>query len=75
MSLSYTLVHSYPKEEIRAILATEIQRRLEADKTRWKALDGPQKKFVNSEHPHILFGGARGAVSYTHLTLPTICSV
>ena len=60
MSLSYTLVHSYPKEEIRAILATEIQRRLEADKTRWKPLEGPQKKFVNSEHPHILFGGARG---------------
>ena len=60
MSLSYTLVHGFPKEEIRAILTTELDRRIEANKTKWKALEGPQKKFVNSEHPHILFGGARG---------------
>ena len=54
------LANSLPKEEIRALLATEMHRRLEARKTRWVALDGPQKKFVNSEHPHVLFGGARG---------------
>ena len=60
MSLSYTLVHGFPREEIRAILTTELDRRIEANKTKWKALEGPQKKFVNSEHPHILFGGARG---------------
>tara|TARA_R100000808_G_scaffold20226_1_gene43835 strand:+ start:2521 stop:3954 length:1434 start_codon:yes stop_codon:yes gene_type:complete len=54
------LANSLPKEEIRALLATEMHRRLEARKARWVALDGPQKKFVNSEHPHVLFGGARG---------------
>ena len=60
MSLSIALANGLPKEEIRALLLSEMQRRMEARKTRWTALDGPQKKFVNSEHPHILFGGARG---------------
>ena len=60
MSLSVALSNSVPKEEIRALLATEMQRRLETRERRWTALEGPQKKFVNSEHPHILFGGARG---------------
>ena len=27
------------------------------------------------EMPHLLFSGSAGAVSYTHLTLPTIYSV
>jgi hypothetical protein len=60
MSLSYTLVHSYPKEEIRAILASELERRIKSGKDKWIALPGPQRDFVYSEHPHILFGGARG---------------
>ena len=60
MSLAYTLVHSYPREEIRAILATELERRVENGKNKWVALEGPQREFVYSEHPHILFGGARG---------------
>ena len=60
MSLSVALSNSVPKDEIRGLLLSEMQRRMEARKTRWTALDGPQKKFVNSEHPHILFGGARG---------------
>ena len=60
MSLSIALANGLPKDEIRALLLSEMQRRMEARKTRWTALEGPQKKFVNSEHPHILFGGARG---------------
>ena len=60
MSLAMALSNGLPKEDIRALLLSEMQRRVETRKTRWTALDGPQKKFVNSEHPHILFGGARG---------------
>ena len=54
------LSNSLPKEDIRALLATELHRRMQNRERRWTALDGPQKKFVDSEHPHILFGGARG---------------
>ena len=54
------LSNSLPKEDIRALLATELHRRMQNRESRWTALDGPQKKFVDSEHPHILFGGARG---------------
>ena len=64
------LANSLPKEEIRALLATEMHRRLEARKTRWVALDGPQKKFVNSEHPHVIFGGARGGSKSEGMILP-----
>ena len=59
MSLSVALSNSVPKEEIRALLATEMQRRLETRQTRWTALEGPQKKFVNSEHPHTVWRSAR----------------
>ena len=54
------LSNSLPKEDIRALLATELHRRMQNRESRWTALEGPQKKFVDSEHPHILFGGARG---------------
>ena len=42
MSLSIALANGLPKEEIRALLLSEMQRRMEARKTRWTALDGPQ---------------------------------
>ena len=54
------LSNSLPKEDIRALLATELHSRMQNRERRWTALDGPQKKFVDSEHPLILFGGARG---------------
>ena len=54
------LSNSLPKEDIRSLLATELHRRMQNRESRWTALEGPQKKFVDSEHPHILFGGARG---------------
>ena len=60
MSLSMALANGLPKEEIRALLLSEMQRRVESRKRRWIALDGPQTEFVNHEHRHILFGGARG---------------
>ena len=47
------LSNGLPKEDIRALLLSEMQRRVETRKTRWTALDGPQRKFVNSEHPHL----------------------
>eukprot|EP00969_Alexandrium_andersonii_P264678 11698806-Alexandrium_andersonii.AAC.1 len=35
----------------------------------------PHQKAHPACAPKGRFGGVRGAVSYTHLTLPTICSV
>ena len=43
MSLSMALANGLPKEEIRALLLSEMQRGVESRKRRWIALDGPQK--------------------------------